>query len=126
METLYKSLAHLQERNDEIQDTITSSLTCENPKILEVMLEHILLRWDDIMELMMEELFEEEVQELNKIEQKRSPKPQPVQSQLDQQPSLAHKSTYGKYQDFKQVDLRDIMSLFEDYLSIENSAKNRL
>ena len=32
---------------------------------------------------------------------------------------------YGKYHDYKSVDLRDIMSLFDDYLNVETSIKNR-
>jgi cell division septum initiation protein DivIVA len=35
-------------------------------------MEHIVLQWDDIVEKLFDELVQEEVQELNKIEYKRS------------------------------------------------------
>ena len=41
---------------------------CDNPKVLEVILEHILFHWDDIVETFINELLEEEVLELNNIE----------------------------------------------------------
>ena len=36
-------------------------------------MEHILLNWDEIVELLFEELIHEEVQELNQIEFKKNP-----------------------------------------------------
>ena len=35
--------------------------------------------------------------------------------------TLADRSLYGKFHDYKHVDLRDIMSVFDDYLNIEQS-----
>lgn len=37
-------------------------------------MEHILINWDEIVELLFEELIHEEVQELNKIEFRKNPK----------------------------------------------------
>ena len=43
-------------------------MVCENPKILELVLEHILFHWDDIMDVLIDDLLEEEVLEMNKLE----------------------------------------------------------
>lgn len=48
-------------------------MTCDNPQILEVLMEHILINWDEIVELLFEELIHEEVQELNQIEFRKNP-----------------------------------------------------
>jgi len=52
---------------------LAESLTCENPKLLEVLLEHIIIQWDDICERLFDELVQEEVKELNHIEYKKNP-----------------------------------------------------
>jgi len=44
----------------------------EDSKLLEAVLEHILFHWDDIMACLVDELIEEEVLELNRIEQIRN------------------------------------------------------
>lgn len=85
-------------------------------------MEHILLNWDEIVELLFEELIHEEVQELNQIEFRKNPQA----AQKPTKTSLADRSMYGKYHDYKSVDLRDIMSLFEDYSSIEQRMKSKL
>ena len=36
-----------------------------------------------------------------------------------QKTNLADRSLYGKYHDYKSVDLKDIMGLFDDYLNTE-------
>ena len=103
-------------------------------------MEHIILHWDDIVELLFDELIHEEVQELNKIEFKReddikrsnytqgrgSPGKDSAtllntkqRHTMEGYTHLADKSMYGKYHDYKSVDLRDIMGLFDDYLQIE-------
>jgi hypothetical protein len=38
-------------------------------KLLEVVMEHLLFHWDDIVDILMDELIEDEVKERNKIEQ---------------------------------------------------------
>lgn len=40
--------------------------------------------------------------------------------------NLADKSLYGKYHDYRSVDMRDILGIFEEYKQIESSIKNRL
>lgn len=112
MEQLYSALAEIQNKNNAISQGLTDSLTCENPKILEILMEHIVLNWDDIVYLLLDELIHEEVQELNSIELKFNGVPTP-------KTHLADRSLYGKYHDYKSVDLKDIMGLFDDYLSTE-------
>lgn len=46
---LHQALSEIQQRNQEINRGLTENLTCENPKILEVLMEHIILHWDDIV-----------------------------------------------------------------------------
>ena len=40
---------------------IDSEYACENPKLLEVIVDHILFHWDDIVDVLIDELLEEEV-----------------------------------------------------------------
>ena len=98
-------------------------------------MEHIVLHWDDIVELLFDELIHEEVQELNRIEFKKeddikvsrgSPGKDSAtllntkqRHTMEGYTNLADRSMYGKYHDYKSVDLRDIMGLFDDYLNIE-------
>lgn len=77
-------------------------------------MEHIILHWDDIVYLLLDELIHEEVQELNSIELKLTENEQPPKKT-----QLADRSMYGKYHDYKSVDLKDIMGLFDDYLNTE-------
>jgi hypothetical protein len=65
---LHDALASLNIRNQEANQMLSESLTCENPKLLEVLLEHIIIQWDDICERLFDELVQEEVKELNHIE----------------------------------------------------------
>jgi hypothetical protein len=52
-----------------VQKEIDEAYACENPKLLEVVLEMILFHWDDIMDLFIDDLVEEEALELNRIEE---------------------------------------------------------
>lgn len=81
----------------------------EDPKLLEALLEHILVHWDDIMACLIDELIGEEVLELNRIEGFSKPTSQ----------HLADKTMTGKFHDFKSVDLREITSLFDEYKRAE-------
>ena len=108
-------------KNQEVNHQLAEDLTCEDPKILEVLMEHIVLHWDDIVELLFDELIHEEVQELNKIEFKKEDENIIPKQSSASKTSLADRSMYGKYHDYKSVDLRDIMSVFDDYLKIETS-----
>lgn len=87
-------------------------------------MEHLVLHWDDICEALFDELVFEEVQELNKIEFKREDDEKLVRGISGShkeagKTTLADRSMYGKFHDYKSVDLRDIMSLFDEYASIE-------
>lgn len=62
------------------------------------------------MEVLIDELMEEEVEELNKIEELKNG---PVIKKKENK--LADKSLFGKFHDYKSVDLRDIMKVFDDY-----------
>lgn len=63
------------------------------------------------MAVLIDELVQEEVIELNRLEDKviRGPA----------NPVLADKSMLGKFHDYKNVDLREITSIFEEYKSAE-------
>jgi hypothetical protein len=78
-------------------------------------MEHILLHWDDIMACLIDELIEEEVIELNKIDKIR-------QGRNIQKTKLADRQMLGKFHDYKSVDLREILGIFEEY----NSAATRI
>ena len=41
-------LAELQKRTDAAQNGLERQLTCENPKLLEVLMEHIVVNWDEL------------------------------------------------------------------------------
>ena len=73
-------------------------------------MEHILLHWDDIMACLIDELIQEEVLELNRLEGLTT-KPH--------HPRLSDKSMVGKFHDYKSVDLRDITSIFDEYHKAE-------
>ena len=51
---------------------MSQGFAVEDTKILEALLEHILFHWDDIVEGLIDDIIEEEVHELNKIEKVRS------------------------------------------------------
>jgi len=72
---------------------------------------------------LIDELLEEEVQELNIIEQEFK---KGTENPKKRKTKLADRSLYGKFHDFKQVDMRDIMQVFEEYKEAETSIKTRL
>eukprot|EP00350_Pseudokeronopsis_sp_OXSARD2_P003037 CAMPEP_0170557376 /NCGR_PEP_ID=MMETSP0211-20121228/24676_1 /TAXON_ID=311385 /ORGANISM="Pseudokeronopsis sp., Strain OXSARD2" /LENGTH=145 /DNA_ID=CAMNT_0010868335 /DNA_START=344 /DNA_END=778 /DNA_ORIENTATION=- len=96
-------IERFQERNEEVKKQIDEAYACENPKLLEAILEHILFHWEEIMEVLIDDLMEEEVCELNKIEEQKGLSPKKKRST-----NLADRSVYGKFCDFKSVDVRDI------------------
>ena len=53
-------LNEIQKRNDMVKAGLETQLTCENPKILEVLMEHIVLNWEDLGE----ELLKDEISNL--------------------------------------------------------------
>lgn len=119
--TVNKQLQDMRERNIEVQQEIDEAYACENPKLMEVILEHILFHWDDIMDVLIAELLEEEVLELNQIERMKS-----GHNSKPKETKLADKSLHGKFYDYKSVDLKDIMSIFNEYKEAETSIKNRM
>lgn len=106
-------------------------------------MEHLLFHWEDITDLLIDELIEEEVHERNRIEELGS---RTVESEEDEDDSfnqyreeaesaatrqskalaqeLAEQKTLKET--VKGVDMRDIMRLFDDYLLVERSIVNRL
>ena len=54
------------------QRSVDEGFAVEDSKLLEVLMEHILFHWEDIMACLVDELIEEEVLELNNIEKRRS------------------------------------------------------
>jgi len=55
-----------------VQSGVSDGFAVEDSKLLEAVLEHILFYWDDIMACLLDELIEEEVLELNRIDKIRS------------------------------------------------------
>ena len=64
-------LEHLRVRTQEVEDNIGSGFAVEDSKLLEAIMEHILVHWDDIMACLVDEIIEEEVIELNRVEQRK-------------------------------------------------------
>ena len=57
-----------------VESGVSDGFAVEDSKLLEAIMEHILLHWDDIMACLVDELIEEEVLELNRLEKIRSGK----------------------------------------------------
>lgn len=73
-------------------------------------MEHMLVHWDDIMACLLDELIQEEVIELNRLDSLKEKQVTPM---------LADKSMLGKFHDYKSVDLRDITAIFDEYHKAE-------
>lgn len=82
-------------------------------------MEHILLHWDDIMAVLIDELIQEEVIELNKLEDRVVRGGAPMLGKEAAPVNLASKSMHGKFHDYKNVDLREITSIFDEYRQAE-------
>ncbi len=50
---------------------LNNQYTCENVKLLEVVMEHLLFHWEDIVDVLIDDLVEEEVRERNAIEERQ-------------------------------------------------------
>ena len=109
---IFYQLAQLRMNTGEAEQTVNGAFTCEDTKLLETILEHILLHWEDICECLVDEIIKEEVEELNAIEMRRNGT-KPVKDS-------------GKLHNFKNVDLNDIQALFEDYNRVEQRVRNNL
>ena len=68
VEGMMAKLEHLKVRTQEVNDKVGHGFAVEDSKLLEAIMEHMLLHWDDIMVCLIDELIEEEVIELNRIE----------------------------------------------------------
>ena len=62
------NLEAMRVRSQEVEDGVGAGFSVEDSKLLEVILEHILIHWDDVMACLVDELIEEEVLEMNRIE----------------------------------------------------------
>ena len=112
IDNVYASLAQVSLKSSETRQKLHSGFSCENPKLLGAIMEHILFHWEDITDVLIDEILTEEVMTLNKLED----------TQKKQAPSLASKNLLGKFHDYKSVDLREITGIFDEY----NSAAERL
>lgn len=65
VEDIQAVLASVAVRAKEVQENASLGFTCEDSRLLEVALEHILFHWDDIVAVLLDELICEEVLELN-------------------------------------------------------------
>lgn len=105
-------------RSKEVQEGLGEGFTCEDSKLLEAVLDHILFHWDDIMAVLLDELIQEEVLELNRIEG--------IGAKSSKDLHLMDKSMAGKFHDYKSVDLREITSIFEEYRKAEDGLRHYL
>ena len=78
------------------------------------------------MEVLIDDILEDEVLEINNIEALKTQRENDDKGKKTRDTKLADKSLYGKYHDYRSVDLRDIFSIFEDYSHLETSIRNRL
>jgi hypothetical protein len=53
---IFGALAQLKLDADSVQDSVQGQYTCEDTKLLEIIMEHILLHWDDICACLVDEI----------------------------------------------------------------------
>lgn len=68
MDDVKSGLQDFYQKNLSIENELAQAYTCNNVKLLEVVMEHLLFHWDDIVDILVDELIEEEVKERNSIE----------------------------------------------------------
>jgi hypothetical protein len=80
------------------------------------------------MEVLIDDLLEEEALELNKIEdlKRETLHVSEIKKSKSRSTKLADRSLHGKFHDYKSMDLRDIMGIFESYKEADNNIRNRL
>jgi hypothetical protein len=108
-----------------VQLAINQEYTCENLKLLEVVMEHLLFHWEDIVDVLLDEILTEEVNERNQIEAKlhgHYPAPK-TEDEEEEAPAQRQQRVLDRK---REVDLREIMRIFDDYKRIEESVANRL
>ena len=74
-----------------------------------------MIHWDEIMVCLVDELIEEEVLELNKVDN--------MKNNRNAKTHLADRSMVGKFHDYKSVDLREITKIFDEYDEAERAIK---
>lgn len=104
-------------------------------------MEHLFFHWEDITDLLIDDLLEEEVHERNRLEELAATRSNEEEDEDDdtfnqyredacttQQKVLAEELTeqISLKNAVKSVDMRDIMRLLDDYLTTEKSIVNRL
>ena len=109
-----------------MQLAINQEYTCENLKLLEVVMEHLLFHWEDIVDVLLDELLTEEVNERNQIEAKLQGQHQQPNTEGDEEEEAPEERHQRVLDRKREVDLREIMRIFDDYKRIEESVANRL
>ena len=69
LDSVHSGLKGIIERTNQVQQDLGQEYTCENTKLLEVIMEHLFFHWEDITELLIDDLLEEEVHERNRLEE---------------------------------------------------------
>ncbi len=118
MGNVKSGLQDFYQNNLSIENELAQAYTCNNVKLLEVVMEHLLFHWDDIVDLLVDDLIEDEVKERNNIER--------LLQGDDLEESPAVEMVPRVVQTKEQVDMRDIMRVFDDYNRIAQSIANRL
>jgi hypothetical protein len=108
-----------------VQLAINQEYTCENLKLLEVVMEHLLFHWEDIVDVLLDEILTEEVNERNQIEAKLHGH-HPIQHTEEDEEEAPAQRQQRVLDRKREVDLREIMRIFDDYKRIEESVANRL
>ena len=106
-----------------MQLAINQEYTCENLKLLEVVMEHLLFHWEDIVGVLLDEILTEEVNERNQIEAKLHGHYPIPHTDEEEAPGQRQQRVLDRK---REVDLREIMRIFDDYKRIEESVANRL
>ena len=68
MDDVKSGLHDFYEKNLSVENELAQAYTCNNVKLLEVVMEHLLFHWDDIVDLLVDELIQDEVKVRNNIE----------------------------------------------------------
>lgn len=116
------------DRNKQLENELAQAYTCNNVKLLEVVMEHLLFHWDDIVDILMDELIEDEVKERNKIEQQIMMEDGESYEERQEIPLKERKQerVEREVERKREIDIRDIMRIFEEYKRTEESITNRM
>ena len=92
--------------------------------MLEFIVENVALHWQDIVNLLIDDLLEAEVVELNDTEFKKTEEDR--RKEKRNKTNLADKSIVGKFHDYQSADVRDILGIFDEYARAESSVRAKL